>query len=177
MARVTFNEYHAARGSQFTDEDAQVIGPVLEDLAKAGKSSAPAVVDAARAKSSPLHGYFEWNDAKAAESHRENQAREMMRAVVVVRTLREDEPKQEVRAFFPVHRTREAKEAKEPRQYVHIDSVLDDPELAEQVVADALRMLRAWRNRFDIYRTIFPSEWSPVFEVVDTVAADEAVAA
>jgi len=38
----------------------------LDKLAVDGKLTAQAVVDAAREESSPLHGYFEWDDNKAA---------------------------------------------------------------------------------------------------------------
>lgn len=45
------------------------------------------VVDAARDKASVLHEYFEWDDAAAAESHRLDQARALIRSVrVEVRT-------------------------------------------------------------------------------------------
>lgn len=177
MARTSISEYKAAAGSQFTQEDAEIIGPVIERLAMKGHSTAPEIVNAARPLESPLHPYFEWNDGEAAELYRHNQAREMTRAIVVVRRTHEDEPAQEVRAFFPVHRDPEAKQGRKPREYVHIDSIMADPALSEQVVTDALKMLRAWRNRFDVYRTIFPSEWSPVFEVVEEITEKIEVAA
>lgn len=177
MARTSLTEYKAAQGSQFSQEDADIIGPVIEKLAAKGRSTAPEIVNAARPESSPLHPYFEWDDSEAAELHRQNQARELTRAIVVIRKTQDDEVEHEVRAFFPVHRDPEAKKHREPRQYVHIDDILADEELSEQVVVDAMKMLRAWRNRFDVYRTIFPSEWSPVFEVVEEITEKIEVAA
>lgn len=38
------------------------------------------VVDAARDPESPLHGYFEWDDVEAAEAHRRDQARALLRS-------------------------------------------------------------------------------------------------
>lgn len=41
-----------------------------------------AVVERAKDPDSPLHSHFEWDDAKAAESHRLNQARQIIQAHV-----------------------------------------------------------------------------------------------
>ena len=54
----------------------------LDKLAVDGKLTAQAVVDAAREESSPLHGYFEWDDNKAANEYRLLQARKLIRVVV-----------------------------------------------------------------------------------------------
>lgn len=43
-----------------------------------------AVVDAARPRSSPLHGYFTWNNAEAADQWRLVQARALLRSVIVM---------------------------------------------------------------------------------------------
>ena len=47
----------------------------LDKLAVDGKLTAQAVVDAAREEGSPLHGFFEWDDNKAANEYRLLQAR------------------------------------------------------------------------------------------------------
>lgn len=64
----------------------------LDRIAKAapdGVLTPAAVVDAARDESHPLHDRFEWDDSKAAEAHRLNQARVLIRSVRVVVTLNE----------------------------------------------------------------------------------------
>lgn len=53
-------------------------------LSSAKKMLKPeAVVEAARAKSSPLHSKFEWDDTKAAHKYRLQQAAELIRVVTV----------------------------------------------------------------------------------------------
>jgi hypothetical protein len=42
------------------------------------------VVEAARARASPLHDCFEWDDSRAAHEHRLNQARQLIREIDVV---------------------------------------------------------------------------------------------
>jgi hypothetical protein len=59
----------------------------LENL---GSITPQDVLDDARAPDSPLHGLFQWDDATAAEAHRLDQAREVIRQVrvTVVTTTR-----------------------------------------------------------------------------------------
>ena len=53
----------------------------LED--RRGRLSAEEVLEAARPVASPLHGFFEWDDSKAAEAHRLEQARDLIRRVKI----------------------------------------------------------------------------------------------
>lgn len=53
----------------------------LEKLADSGLLKPADVVNAARDKSSPLHGHFCWDDGEAAERWREEQARQLIRNV------------------------------------------------------------------------------------------------
>lgn len=53
----------------------------LED--RRGRLTAEEVLEAARPSASPLHGFFEWDDSKAAEAHRLEQARDLIRRVKI----------------------------------------------------------------------------------------------
>ena len=55
----------------------------ITGLEKAGRITAPAVLDAARPASSPIHDCFDWNDSEAAEKWRLEQARELIRRVKI----------------------------------------------------------------------------------------------
>jgi hypothetical protein len=65
---------------------------VMQALAKAngGTITPEALVDAARDKESPLHEYFEWDDATAAHQYRLEQARRMIRACHVKEIIRKE---------------------------------------------------------------------------------------
>lgn len=59
--------------------------PILRGLYdQYGELTADLVVEEARPKQSPLHPYFEWDDRRAAEQHRLEQARLMIRRVKFV---------------------------------------------------------------------------------------------
>lgn len=80
--------------------DPQRIGEALAQIASAnaGRLTPLAVVEAARDRKSPLHRHFEWDDAKAAEAYRLDQAREIVRVVRI-----EEAGEEPTRAFLSVN--------------------------------------------------------------------------
>lgn len=80
---MAIKEYYAKSSPRFTNADAKVIGPVLGSLAERGPVTARDIVETAHSANSPLHQYFEWNDAKAADMQRLGVAREMVKTVRV----------------------------------------------------------------------------------------------
>lgn len=88
----------------FYPVDAQDAGEELDRIyQKHGGLSAKDIVDESRSETAPLHPCFEWNDAVAAEKYRENQASDIVRAIVMV--AERDEESREVRAFVHVEKT------------------------------------------------------------------------
>jgi hypothetical protein len=66
--------------------DVQKAGEELDKLRghNSGDLTPEAVVEAARSAESALHGAFEWDDSKAAQQHRLQQATQLIRAVIVI---------------------------------------------------------------------------------------------
>jgi hypothetical protein len=73
--------FHNARRA-----DPQKIGEALEEIAAANdqRLTPPLMVAAARDRRNYLHRHFEWNNQKAAEAHRLNQARQIVHCLRVV---------------------------------------------------------------------------------------------
>ncbi len=90
-------EYKAKLGATFGNKDAQVIGDALNKLNVITPEN---IVNEASNRKSPIHKYFEWNNSKAAEEYRLQQARLMTNHIVVVMEI-DNEPI-EVRAFHSV---------------------------------------------------------------------------
>jgi len=87
-----------------------------------GELTPALVVEAARPGDSPLHGQFEWDDAVAAELHRQEQARTMIRRVTIkVTHSNEEVTDYKVRAW--VSATRAELPDAQPGQYVPVDSI------------------------------------------------------
>lgn len=82
------------------DIDAETAAKELERIReRRGGLRAAAVVEESADPSAPLHGCFEWDDAVAAQRHREAQAAAIIRAIVVdIEAPKSSEPVT-VRAF------------------------------------------------------------------------------
>jgi hypothetical protein len=126
---------------QFSVE-AQTVGETLEQLRIRcnGHLTPRAVVDDAKAPDSPIHPIFEWNDARAAEAHRESQASELMR-MIVVRLPEQRGDAEPVRAFVSVRVEQEP-------FYTSVQIALGDDGLRQQLLAQATRELVAIRKRY-----------------------------
>lgn len=118
--------------------NAQRIGEALEKIAVEhdGDLTPAAVVEAAKSRSSPLYRHFEWNDQKAAEAHRLNQARVLIRAIRI-----EDIAEEPVQAFLSIASTTGV-------SYRAASEVLSSVDLQRRVLAQAERDLLAFEVRY-----------------------------
>ena len=163
--------YTAAPGARLRDEDAEIIGPVIDRLARErGAATARNLLSEAKDPASPIHRYFEWDDEKAAEAHRLERARLLIRSIrIVVETT--DAPI-ETRAF---HVTTSAGQT----GYRSASVVFADEDMSAQVIKTALRELAGWRLRYQQYRKV--AQLAPIFEVIDGAldsgASNEPIAA
>lgn len=121
--------------------DAQKAGAELERIRRANGGLTPeAVLDSARSHNAVLHGAFEWDDAKAAEAHRLDQAGHVIRSITVDVSRSNVEPPKTIRAFISVEQRGE-------RHYQSLDVVMSDAELRHQAIVRAWAELVAWRQR------------------------------
>ena len=132
--------------------DAQTAGEICEKLEMNGGLTAKRLVDESRPEDAPLHKEFEWNDATAAEAYREEQARHIIRSIVI-----QPEPTKNdvVRAFFPVT---------EQKVFESLPVILSDAKKTNSLLDMALRELKAFELK---YSTL--SQLAPVFEAIKTI--------
>lgn len=137
MTRVIYGWRQGAR----INLDPQKAGEALERIKRAGNGllEPRAVVDAARDDASPIHDHFEWDDAVAAEAHRQDQARDLVRSLTID-VSRSNVESKAVRAFVNV-------DVGEQRGYVSTMTAMSSQDLRKQVLARAFAELEAWRAR------------------------------
>jgi hypothetical protein len=117
------------------------------------------VVDAARDPASPLHDKFEWDDSKAAEAHRLNQARTLIRSVKMVVETNQRIITAPAFVRDPTHAARDG-------GYVHTLSLRSDEDLArEAVIAEFQRASAALKRARDIAAVL------GIVDDIDTVTA------
>jgi hypothetical protein len=150
--------------------DATVAGNEIERIAeKHGIVSPELVVNESRPVTAPLHGEFEWDDAKAASEYRVSQARYILRSITVKLERHEDE--KPVRFVVNVVQQPKTEGAQPERGYVRVTDAMADPELRKQVLLTAWRELEAWRRKYEEYE-----ELSALFESMDRLKERELVA-
>lgn len=136
----TEKKYRAREGWRISDKDAEVVGRFLEENFPTGNMTALAVVELASHRDCPIHKFFEWDDAKAAHQFRIEQARHLIRSVVV------DVGGSEVPAFHRVHI-----EESETAEYVEVGRAMADADLWAQVIETAMKEAQAWSARYQTY--------------------------
>jgi hypothetical protein len=152
VAKNPFNagvQFVASDGSHLSNEDARVIGERLNHLGAAGPVTARRVVDDASLPDSPLHRYFMWDDSKAADRYRIEQARRLVRAVSI-RVLNQGR-EQKSRAFHVVMNGPREKGTRTPGEYKSAAIVFNDPELSAEVLEGAKKELLGWIARYERY--------------------------
>lgn len=122
-----------------------------------GKLDAADVVDESRPTEAVLHPCFEWDDPKAAELYRQEQARSLIRCVVVARETENSEPVQ-VSAFVHVKET-----------YHPIFVVINDADKYADMLAEALRELQAFQKKYAAYSN--RPELKAIFNAIDSATA------
>lgn len=143
--------YQWKSSAQLSNLDPQKCGTRLEQIErKTGALTPETVVDDARRKSSPLHKGFTWDDNEAAEAHRLNEARYLLRQIVIVTSVpdKDEEPKT-IRAFMSVSQDDDHDESTSAKSYVNVTDALSDPKLREQVLTRAYNELNAWQARYE----------------------------
>lgn len=140
---------------------AEVAGAVCEELDRTVGLTPANLVDASRPEDAPLHKEFEWDDAKAAESYRREQARLMICNLTITIEKDDDEPK-EVRAWYslqPGYRTNS-----EP--YVSTVRILSDDDQRAMLLAKAKSEMKAFRYKYSQL-----TELANVFKAMEEVTA------
>lgn len=141
---------------------AQTVGETVERLADQNGGVCPpsALVEEARPQDHPLHGLFEWNDAVAADSHRRQQARQVINSIRVVPAIEDDSaPAPSFPAFVSVTKMDEDGVS---RGYKPLAVVVERPDEYAQVLAEANAAFAALRRRYAALK-----EFGPVFAALD----------
>lgn len=132
---------------------------VSQEIASIGESATPAqIVEKAKDIDTELHKCFEWDDAKAAEAHRLQQARQVVCHLVIRETVMEDKPP--VRFFF---------KPEGATGYQPTTVIVRNNDRYQNLLAGAMRDLDAFRRKYHIL-----SELEQVFDAIDELMRGKA---
>jgi hypothetical protein len=156
--------FKAAKGSMFSDEQAEVYGKELYKLRKEKELLTPLdVVNAAKSPKSLLHEYFEWEDSIAGEKYRLYQARHLIGHIEIVI---EEEP---IKAF---HNIKVEINDEKNRGYITIQDIQQNPDYLDLIVEKAKEEIESWTRRYDQYRRLSKFKTlRPIFRAIEQAIA------
>lgn len=145
---------YAWANRRWRDFDANTVGSRIDSIKSRnnGRCTARDVLEDARKRRSPLHSCFEWDDAVAAEEYRLNQARLLLRSVVIVP---EGGPFDDKEIPLNVHIESEA-------SYVDTEIVMAVEDLRAKALAAAYRDLARAAKKYRHFK-----ELTAVIEAID----------
>lgn len=140
---------------------AEKVAKHIEQLEKQyGEVSSEIFLESARSESSEMHKLFEWDDKKAAEKYRIQQATQIIASIRVTVVSEEQEPVI-TRAYVQY----------EPRKsgYVSIRAAMDDAEKKGSVMAQARKELKWFTEKYKSFE-----ELSDVIEAIENFMKESA---
>ena len=160
--------YKARRGAPFAQKKAQIYGECIEEIKdkKGGAVRTRVVIEAAQDKHSLLHGYFEWDNEIAGAKYRIHQARQLLNHLTVI--VKTDGEEREQKAYLNVSVITE--EGSVEQIYVTIDRALTDDEFRAQILAQAIKEIKYWQQKYKEY-----NELSTIFQAIEAVKIEESV--
>lgn len=112
-----------------------------------GRVTPRQVVDAARDPSNPLNSHFTWDDSEAAEKHRENEARSLIRTARLQITIETRRFDVQTRVKKVPMFVRDPDSSSGEQGYRHISHLRQDPNAShEAVTAEFARAMAALRR-------------------------------
>lgn len=132
----------------------------LQALEQEGRLTPNAVREDAAKPESPLHGYFEWDDSVAAGQHRLDQARALIRRVLVVWTTHN-------LVLTSVYYSRDPDAEADEQGYVAVPKLAEDRELAMRALNKEVQRIEA-----AIQRARGPAAICGLTDVLESMLAD-----
>lgn len=146
--------YKFKQGNTFKGIDAQVVGDELERIRRAndGKLESTEVVRWAAEPDSPIHNAFTWDNEKAAEAYRLDEARSLIKSVVIVREQGPPQP-----AFWNVAVSVPSADAVTTEHYYQsADVIAQNPKEFNSALTLMLRELASAQKGLEQLRLLAP---------------------
>lgn len=136
---------------------AETVGKEFERIEQENGSIQPEdIVNEARPKDSVIHPLFEWNNKKAAEAYRVEQAKNIIRCLIV-KNDNTNEPAT-VRAYVNVN------DSRKKGLFINVRSAMQNRETREIVLKAAMAELASFKRKYSTFL-----EFSKIFAEIDAL--------
>lgn len=140
-------QYKSRRGSIFSDKEAETIGIELERIKESnGNLTTKGVLKESEKIDSKLHKYFDWDNKKASQMWREQQARNIIANIVEIVIIDNKPIKQ--RSFLSVSKG----QAGASNIYITIEEAVDNVDYKKQLLSRIITMQENLLNTMKVLR-------------------------
>jgi hypothetical protein len=170
MVKYVFDTEMPAAIKAAKDANPQAIGEAIAKVKSATtnpKDLAAHVLEAAKNRRNPLHKHFEWDDAVAGHKYRLEQARSIIRLIRVEPTNENDRP---TRAFISVKDSKGV-------AYRDLGEIKRSADLQISLLKQARADLESFRERYAMFRDLFPEVDTALSRIDARIDADQRAAA
>lgn len=156
IAGFEFSE--GARFQPGAVKNAKAVGDHIEMLRKKshGELTPEDVLADAKHDNSPLHSFFEWDDSAAAQQHRLQQARGLIRSVVAI-YVSDTNPAVRQKAYVHISEGKTS-------HYREASHAMSQRSTREAVLKQALAELHAWKKRYKDLK-----EFSALIDIIEMI--------
>lgn len=132
----------------------------IQKLEKKNMLTAENLVNESKNKDHPWHNdIYKYNDGQAAYLYRLQRAREIINQVKIIINDKE------LYAYENVNIT--INETETERKYVSINTILDNLDYRNQILAAAIKEIKVWKAKYSIYK-----ELESIFDSIDHTASN-----
>lgn len=161
---------HRMPNGRLNKKQAAAAAKVLDEIVSERGHIKPAyVVEAARPASSPIHSLFTWDNTKAAEKWREEEARSLIRSIRVVRDDVSLRSQPVIRRYISCAAV-EGEGAFDGDAYLSADQIANDDDYRDQALQAALQELQVWQTKYEGLKEFF-GVYSEITSVARTLNA------
>lgn len=136
-----FDCKYSWKGASRIKANAQKAGELCEQLENTVGLTAKTLLNASRNPDDVLYNEFEWDNDIAAENYREYQARHIINSLIVVPAEKVKNETTATRAFYCLKEDCS-------KSYMSIQSIIQRPDLTEQLLVQAEKELAAFENKY-----------------------------
>lgn len=146
--------YKWKEGTRFSAD----AGKVADELNSLDVKKPESVVAFAKNKKTELHKCFTWEDAKAAQLYRLEEARSVVRSVIVVNDEEPDAKPIEHRAFEYVITAPKDETKKPEKTFMETEKALSDTDFRQQILNSISRSISELSNKARVYQYLADKE-------------------
>ena len=161
-------KYTRTPGAKISEKEAAIFGRELKKLSDKnnGMLTNELVVAAAQNPASPLAGFFEWNDTKAANRYRLKQANQLINYIGVVVIIKGKKYTLPFMESVRVEIMKVGGETETVRRYVTVKTIEKEKGARDSVAEDAKSMLEEALTIIDRIRLLAKKRKNPVLTQV-----------